>query len=57
MCIRDSHNVVPRAVIQEMLGQHAYGRQDWSGAVYGLLMFELWAQSFGLSEESLAADA
>ena len=51
------HNIVPRAVIQNMLGEHARGRHDWSGALYGLLMFELWARSFGLSDESLAADA
>jgi asparagine synthase (glutamine-hydrolysing) len=51
------HNAVPRTVIEELLGQHARGRRDWSGALYGLLMFELWARSFGLTDDSLAADA
>jgi asparagine synthase (glutamine-hydrolysing) len=51
------HHAIPRTVIQELLGQHARGRRDWSGALYGLLMFELWARSFGLTQDSMAADA
>lgn len=50
------HAAIPRPVIETMLGEHARGARDWSGALWALLMFELWAQSFGLDAGGLAAD-
>jgi asparagine synthase (glutamine-hydrolysing) len=32
--------------VQEMIGQHRAGRQDWSMQIWQLLTLELWMQSF-----------
>jgi hypothetical protein len=48
-------HVFKREALERIIGEHAHLVQDWSFALWTLLMFEIWCDRYQVGPDALAA--